>query len=381
MKIAVDARTLGSRPSGVGMYLNDFLKQLMKYEDLEFVLISDVAESEYIKSFIKNGIKVYTKGKQVYKSAGVYAYFAYVKKQLDIIKPDIFWEVNTIIPINLGGSFKTMITIHDMFPIEYVEYFGQVYSMYFKYNLKKTLKNTDMILYNSEQTKSTTEEFFPEAKSIANVNAYIISNPVKKQWDNKDDDYFLYVGNMEKRKGVDLLIKGYLQYKNRGGKKKLILGGKMQEEEINQIVRSAMMLDEDITYLDYVTHDKKHELYASMSAFVFPSKAEGFGMPIIEVMRFKKPIIASNLPIFDEITDGNINTFNIRCNEYEQINNLADELLSYNTEVDTEAYANVVKRYAPIDLGKLCMISLQVIKLFILYINNICNSINALDYN
>jgi glycosyltransferase involved in cell wall biosynthesis len=346
MKIAVDARTLGSRPSGVGMYLNDFLKQLMKYEDLEFVLISDVAESEYIKSFIKNGIKVYTKGKQVYKSAGVYAYFAYVKKQLDIIKPDIFWEVNTIIPINLGGSFKTMITIHDMFPIEYVEYFGQVYSMYFKYNLKKTLKNTDMILYNSEQTKSTTEEFFPEAKSIANVNAYIISNPVK------DDDYFLYVGNMEKRKGVDLLIKGYLQYKNRGGKKKLILGGKMQEEEINQIVRSAMMLDEDITYLDYVTHDKKHELYASMSAFVFPSKAEGFGMPIIEVMRFKKPIIASNLPIFDEITDGNINTFNIRCNEYEQINNLADELLSYNTEVDTEAYANVVKRYAPDRLGK-----------------------------
>ena len=54
---------------------------------------------------------------------------------------------------------------------------------------------------------------------------------------------------MEKRKGVDLLIKGYLQYKNRGGKKKLILGGKMQEEEINQIVRSAMMLDEDILIL------------------------------------------------------------------------------------------------------------------------------------
>ena len=38
--------------------------------------------------------------------------------------------------------------------------------------------------------------------------------------------------------------------------------------------------------------------------------------------------------------------------EYEQINNLADELLSYNTEVDTEAYANVVKRYAPDRLGK-----------------------------
>ena len=29
MKVAIDARTLGSRPSGVGMYLNDFLKQLL----------------------------------------------------------------------------------------------------------------------------------------------------------------------------------------------------------------------------------------------------------------------------------------------------------------------------------------------------------------
>ena len=46
MKVAIDARTLGSRPSGVGMYLNDFLKQLIKYKDIEFVLISDVAAGE-----------------------------------------------------------------------------------------------------------------------------------------------------------------------------------------------------------------------------------------------------------------------------------------------------------------------------------------------
>ena len=39
MKIAVDARTLGSRPSGVGMYLNDFLKELIKYKEFEFILL------------------------------------------------------------------------------------------------------------------------------------------------------------------------------------------------------------------------------------------------------------------------------------------------------------------------------------------------------
>ena len=179
MKIAVDARTLGSRPSGVGMYLNDFLKVLMKYREFEFVLLSDVAESEYIRYFMEKGIPVITQGKAVYRSAGVYSYFSFIQKQLNEIQPDLFWEVNTIIPIRLKGNFKTMITIHDMFPIEYVEYFGIVYSLYFKHNLAKTLRNTDMILYNSIQTKKTTEKLFPAARKIANCNAYIIANPLR----------------------------------------------------------------------------------------------------------------------------------------------------------------------------------------------------------
>ena len=122
MKIAVDARTLGSRPSGVGMYLNDFLLELMKYPEFEWVLLTDVAESDNIKHFEQQGIPVLKMGKSTYKSAGVYAYFNWIKKTLNEVKPDIFWEVNTNIPIRPKGNFKVMITIHDMFPIEYITF-------------------------------------------------------------------------------------------------------------------------------------------------------------------------------------------------------------------------------------------------------------------
>ena len=352
MKIAIDARTMGSRPSGVGMYLNDFLNQLIKYDDLEFYLLSDLAESEYIRNFEKMGIPVVTQGKKIYKSAGVYSYFSFVQRELNRIKPDIFWEVNTVIPVKLKGDFRIMITVHDMFPIEYVQYFGRVYSLYFKYGLSKTLKETDMILYNSRQTKLTTEEYFPVSRNIPNCNGYIIANPLKKNWENSDKDFFLYVGNMEKRKGVDLLLKGFQKYRQNGGTRNLVLAGKMQEDDIIIQLQEAMDKDSNITYLDYVTHDKKHELYASMSAFVFPSKAEGFGMPVIEVMKFNKPIIASNLPIFQEITDGSINTFDIDCSEAEQINNLAAALDGYNPYVDEAAYRDTVNRFSPQKLGK-----------------------------
>lgn len=80
LKIAVDARTLGSRPSGVGMYLNDFLEQLITYDEFEWILFTDVKESEYIKRFEARGIKVIEWGKPVYKSVGVYAYLHLLRR-------------------------------------------------------------------------------------------------------------------------------------------------------------------------------------------------------------------------------------------------------------------------------------------------------------
>lgn len=351
MKIVIDARTLGSRPSGVGMYLNDFLKQLIQYKEYEFVLLSDVAESEYIKYFQSCGLEVRTQGKVVYRSVGVYRYFNFVQKQLDEIQPDIFWEVNTIIPVKLRGNFKIMITIHDMFPIEYVKYFGKIYSFYFRHNLKKTLNYTDLILYNSEQTRKTTEKIFSVAKNIRNCKGYIIANPLKDQWETSDQGYLLYVGNMEKRKGVDLLLKGYQRYRELGGTCCLVLAGKMQEDDVSQMLEDSMKHIEGITYLDYVNHDKKHELFANCSCFVFPSKAEGFGMPVIEVMKFYKPILVSNLDIYEEIIGPCVNEFNIYCEEEQQIENLAQAMLTFRKDVDKLKYENVVARYAPCELG------------------------------
>jgi len=351
MKIVVDARTMGSRPSGVGMYLFDFLKELIKYEEFEFILLADVATSEYIDYFRNLGIEIRTQGKEVYRSAGVYAYFGFIQEALNDIRPDLFWEVNAIIPVKLIGDHKTMITIHDMFPITHVKYFGFIYSIYFKYNLKKTLKYTDMILYNSNQSKTSTEKILPRAKDIKNSIAYIISNPLKEVPKIENDGYFLYVGNMEKRKGVDLLLKSYKEYRKRGGKTKLILAGKMQEEDIKILLEATQQEVDGIEYMDYVSHEKKQELFSNCECFVFPSKAEGFGMPILEVMKFYKPILVSNLEVYDEIIGDCVNEFAIHVSEKEQISNLCEAMMTFSDKVDKILYDQVLGRYLPENLG------------------------------
>ncbi len=337
------------------MYLYDFLKQLVNYEELEFVLISDVATSEYIQYFIQRGMEVRTSNEYVYKSAGVYSYFAFLKKQLKDIKPDVFWEVNSLVPVTLKGDFKTMITIHDMFPITHVKYFGRVYSVYFRHSLTKTLKNTDMILYNSLQTKLTTEAIFPEAKKIANETAYIITNPLTREYGHRDDGYFLYVGNMEKRKGVDILLNGYREYRYRKGTKRLIVAGKMLEDDIRDLLSEVQGETGSVEYLDYVTDETKHELMAHCSCFLFPSRAEGFGMPVLECMKHYKPMIVADLDIYKEIAGDCLNTFKMqgfRETKY-QIDSFVEQMLNYDSHVDREAYETAIARYAPEHLGRI----------------------------
>ena len=133
MKIAVDARTMGSIPSGIGMYTYNFLCEFAKYPELELILISDVDTSEQMQEMKNLGIPVYLYGKQVFRSAEVFRYFTFVKRILNKIQPDIFWEPNNLLPKKIAGyRGKIVLTVHDIFPVTTPQYFGFVYPNYVK---------------------------------------------------------------------------------------------------------------------------------------------------------------------------------------------------------------------------------------------------------
>lgn len=180
--------------------------------------------------------------------------------------------------------------------------------------------------------------------------SYIILDRMKDVPETRDDGYFLYVGNMEKRKGVEILLAAYALYKKRGGEKNLVLAGKQNDNYIRQQINRAMLLTKDIEYMNYVSQKKKNELYAHCSCFIFPSKAEGFGMPVVEVMQFNKPIIVGNLTIYDEIVGDCVNRFKMSDNF--DVEALANAMENYDSNVDTAAYNRVLDSYAPEVLGE-----------------------------
>lgn len=345
MKLLIDARTMGSRPSGIGIYIFNFLKEMIKDKSFEIILLSDISVSEEMSYFTDKGVQIVNYGKSVKKNLGLFSYYRFIQSQINIFKPDIFWEPNNLMPINIRNKYgKIMITVHDLFPVTMPEYYGIIYEYYFKLGLRKTLKNVDAILYNSEETKKDMEALFPKAKDKINFISYIIVNKIIPVEEIEDKGFFLYVGNLEKRKGVDLLLKAFLEYKKRGGAKELYLCGKMRENNIQQIFDVISGQVDGLKYLGYVDDKKKNSLYAQCSCLVLPSKAEGFGIPPVEIMNYYKPVITSDLSIFKEIMEGYVNYFSLDNNEEISINNLCDVMMQYNKAVEKEC-DHIVKKY------------------------------------
>lgn len=344
MKILVDARTFGDMPSGIGIYTYNFLKELVKHKDVEIELVSDISSSDEMQylSTCEN-VKLHLLGKKIQKTFSVIGYVRYIQKLIYDVKPDVFWEPNNLFPIKLVNPYgKIVVTVHDLFPLYMPENYGKIYPIYFRFGIKNMLKYTDGIIFNSKETMDITCKYFPQAKTKKCEVLYI---PIEKKVETsiEDKDYFLYIGNLESRKGTDILLRSFEKYRAAGGKKKLLLAGNIREASIEMLLEEISKTTNAVEYLGYATKHKKDELLANCSCFIFPSRAEGFGIPIIEAMHYEKPIIASDLSIFAEVIGECVAKFSLK-NE--------DELMELMLEkqkqvIDAKQYRSVYSKYEP----------------------------------
>ncbi len=388
MRLMVDVRTMASQPSGVGMYVYNFIREVQKCPAIELILISDVDESFQMQEMKQSDVRIILYGKRIFRSKEVFRYFSFVKKEVLREQPDLFWEPNNLLPTNLKGfRGKVMLTLHDVFPITHAKYFNRLYPLYFRIFLKYSIRNSDILLFNSEETRKNVEKYVPLAKEKETFLTYVIvpdgtTETVKgdkttdivvddkttnfatddKTADTTSDDkiaenndYFFYIGNLEGRKGVDRLLKAYQQYFLQGGKRKLYLAGGIKDDYIRDLIAQVQkIVGPNLISLGYVEQEEKNRLIRQGGCFLFPSRAEGFGIPLIEVMQYKVPIIASDMSIFREIIGDCIYYYQQGSDEKEEITNLAKALQLFDKgciRIDEQCYEKVVERYSPEVLG------------------------------
>ena len=128
-------------------------------------------------------------------------------------------------------------------------------------------------------------------------------SPIKEFQDGMKN--ILFVGRMEKRKGLKYLLSAYSQLKWDWPKIRLIvLGTGKLDKESTQIVGSRRL--DDIIFIDWVNNSTKIRYFKTCDIFCSPAIGnESFGIVLLEAMASGKPIIASDIPGYKSVLENN----------------------------------------------------------------------------
>jgi len=206
---------------------------------------------------------------------------------------------------------RTIVTIHGLEYRNCPKCYSWRDRLFLELNTMLSLKWAKKIITPSASTKKDLIKLSgvrPEKVTVIHHGAES-SKPIKSKVHEFESNSFniLFIGRLEKRKNIVNLVKAFNVLKEktlkRGMDLKLILAGKPGfgfNEIRKEIDRSKWK--EDVVLTGYVSEIEKEDLYKKADIFVMPSLAEGFGIPILEAMERRIPVICSDIPAFFEIS-------------------------------------------------------------------------------
>ena len=242
---------------------------------------------------------------------------------------DKFFATNSV-PIFTRGEI--IVTIHDLGFYKNPELYHPLERIYQKISHVLAIYKADKIVTISETTKKDIIKYFPKAKDKIRVihlgldRKYFkqVSEEAKKEVKDKYDlpsDYILYLGRLESKKNVLNLIKAYQSLNTDWP---LVLAGRPGNYGYEEIEKAAKG-NNKIIFLGYISNRHYPNLFSSASLFVFPTKFEGFGLPIIEAMACGVPVVCSDIPALKEVGNDSVLFFN--PDDIQDIANKVDKVI------------------------------------------------------
>lgn len=333
MKIVFNATILDNKPTGLGIYCRNILSRIDKNLS-DYILYTDNIKLQKVEE--NKDIILKTKSKNKIKSILLRNYL--LKRWIDKNK------INNILhysPTQHGVTIKKIkqiITIHDLMPLYFPKGRVQQY-IYYKYYLKRVIDNSEVIVTCSKNTKNDIikEYNVNEDKIKVIYNGFdmpreeINKNESKKYIENKYGikNYIFMMGIHYDYKNLHSVIKAFNLMKDKIDNDIVIAGGYKNSygQKLKKLVRDNK-LEARVKFLGYVSDEDKHKLYQSAKLFIYPSKYEGFGLPVLEAMGNHTIVACSNTSSLPEIVGDAAFMFN--PNSLEEIQQTIYNILSLN---------------------------------------------------
>jgi glycosyltransferase involved in cell wall biosynthesis len=281
---------------GVSRYHYEIIKNLQKDKSINIKLPIVCAENFYFQDTLKY-FKKLPFGQYALNSEYMKLYMHLFGNKIDILHPT-YYDVKYLSDREISErKYKLVITVHDMIHEIFIKDNVETLN-----NKKRLIEVADGIIAVSECTKKDLLSFFPQinANKIKVIYHGCSINPNSSKKIKLPEKYILFVGSRDNYKNAITLFNAMpdIIRNNKGIKLVCAGGGDFSEKEkeiftnlgISDYVEQHNMTDEELSFA-----------YSNAKAFIFPSKYEGFGIPILEAFNCRCPIVLANASCFPEI--------------------------------------------------------------------------------
>lgn len=328
MKLGFDAYKYFKNKTGLGNYSRTLLSNLIHhFPTNEYLLYtSKIKHPEFYTAAKNSGLDIKTKNsfsETYWRSYGI-------SHHLTSDNIELYHGLCNELPFNIKESkAKSIVTIHDLIFKILPDTYPLLERNIFNYKFRKSCANADRIIAISENTKNDLINIYGISPDKIQViyqacNALYYDDTItlsKEELQHKyaiPSEYILFVGTIEKRKNLQLLLDSYKLLKPTEQVPLVIIGnGKKYVNEYLTAIKNNG-LENKIIWLRNV-EDNTHlkSFYANALLFVYPSLYEGFGLPVAEALLSKTPVITSKSSSLAEA--GGPDTIYINPNNKEEL--------------------------------------------------------------
>jgi len=314
MRIGFDLRPFLKEETGVGIYFKNLLFHLAQIDNKnEYFLFSSSWKDRFparkIPALARKDCRDFRIPVRAvnffWNRLGWPPLDYFFRKELDL--------THSPTPLLLPTKGKKIVTVHDLFFMDFPEKASREARRDFFKRTKNSLERADGIVTISRFTKNALRDKFniPEEKvkviylGLDHKFWEDIAPSELEETRRKFDlpsSFILFVGALEPRKNLLNLIEALKIIHNKYKKIQLVIVGPKGEDYKNLEERIGQnRLENWVKILGYLPEKEVRNLYHLASVFAFPSLCEGFGFPLLEAMASGLPIAASSASAIPEV--------------------------------------------------------------------------------
>lgn len=226
-------------------------------------------------------------------------------------KPDILFVPAHVLPYFI--PVDSYITIHDVAFEKYPLAYGAFQSFYLEWTTRRAILKAKKVIVPTESVKADLMKYYKaKPEKILVVPHGQVPLPkiteaeriaILKHYQLRDDEpLFFFIGRLETKKNLLILLDAWAIFQKKYPKGRLFLGG-MFGHGFNELFHRMESDDLRGTVLapGYISDTEAAGIFYSATALVFPSREEGFGLPILQAFGAGCNVICSKIPPLEEV--------------------------------------------------------------------------------